>query len=205
MTQDIIDMARQAGFSGSVAKMWAIYFEAFAKLVAAKEREAMLEVLKQMVEALETAWTYDEDNADGYYFEAIQAGKQAIAELESQEPVDRDWREAPWGFGEKRLSTVEYSDIVSDGGLDPRNKFDASPQRTEPVALPCCGYTDASAVKWNPLNGVVQCHNCGQAYTTPHAQPAQRTEPVSDDIAYIPACRDMLDAQPIPNLKGETK
>jgi hypothetical protein len=36
MTQDIIDMARQAGFSGSVAKMWAIYFESFAKLVAAK-------------------------------------------------------------------------------------------------------------------------------------------------------------------------
>ena len=36
----------------------------------------------------------------------------------------------------------------------------------EPVALPCCGYTNASAVKWNPLNGVVQCHNCGQNYTT---------------------------------------
>jgi|APGre2960657404_1045060.scaffolds.fasta_scaffold57126_4 hypothetical protein len=35
----------------------------------------------------------------------------------------------------------------------------------EPVALPCCGYTDASAVKWNPLNNVVQCHNCGQNYT----------------------------------------
>jgi len=49
-----------------------------------------------------------------------QAGKQAIAELESQEPV----------------------------------------------ALPCCGYTDASAVKWNLFNGVVQCHNCGQNYTT---------------------------------------
>jgi hypothetical protein len=44
----------------------------------------------------------------------------------------------------------------------------------EPVALPCCGYTDASAVKWNPLNGVVQCHNCGQNYTTP----PQRTEPL---------------------------
>jgi hypothetical protein len=42
----------------------------------------------------------------------------------------------------------------------------------EPVALPCCGYTDASAVKWNPLNNVVQCHNCGQNYT---ATP-QRTE-----------------------------
>jgi len=37
MTQDeIIEMARQAGFSGSVAKMWTVYFEAFAKLVAAK-------------------------------------------------------------------------------------------------------------------------------------------------------------------------
>jgi len=35
----------------------------------------------------------------------------------------------------------------------------------EPMALPCCGYTDASAVKWNPLNGFVQCHNCGQNYT----------------------------------------
>ena len=42
----------------------------------------------------------------------------------------------------------------------------------EPVELPCCGYTDASAVKWNPFNGVVQCHNCGQCYTTP----PQRTE-----------------------------
>ena len=27
-----------------------------------------------------------------------------------------------------------------------------------------------TVVKWNPLNGVVQCHNCGQNYTT-----AQRT------------------------------
>jgi hypothetical protein len=35
------------------------------------------------------------------------------------------------------------------------------------VELPCCGYTDASAVKWNPFNGVVQCHNCGQTYTPP--------------------------------------
>ena len=29
--------------------------------------------------------------------------------------------------------TAKYSDIVSDGGLDPRNKFDVSPQRTEPL------------------------------------------------------------------------
>jgi len=37
---------------------------------------------------------------------------KAIAELESQEPV------------------AKYSDIVSDGGFDPRNKFDTTPQRT---------------------------------------------------------------------------
>jgi hypothetical protein len=51
----------------------------------------------------------------------------------------------------------------------------AQPEQ-EPVALLCCGYTDASAVKWNPFNGVVQCHNCGQTYTPP-----QRTkqEPAS--------------------------
>ena len=29
--------------------------------------------------------------------------------------------------------TAKYSDIISDGGLDPRNKFDVSPQRTEPL------------------------------------------------------------------------
>ena len=38
-------------------------------------------------------------------------------------------------------------------------------QTQEPVALPCCGYADASAIKWNPHNQVVQCHNCGQGYT----------------------------------------
>jgi len=40
----------------------------------------------------------------------------------------------------------------------------AQPEQ-EPVALPCCGYADASAIKWNPHNQVVQCHNCGQGYT----------------------------------------
>ena len=61
---------------------------------------------------------------------------QRLGQEIEQEPVERDWRKAPWGFGEKRLSTVKYSDIVSDGGLDPRNKFDTPPQRTEqePVA-----------------------------------------------------------------------
>ena len=42
----------------------------------------------------------------------------------------------------------------------------AQPEQ-EPVALPCCGYADSSAIKWNPYSQVVQCHNCGQVYTLP--------------------------------------
>jgi len=42
----------------------------------------------------------------------------------------------------------------------------AQPEQ-EPVALPCCGYADSSAIKWNPYSQVVQCHNCGQIYTLP--------------------------------------
>jgi hypothetical protein len=36
--------------------------------------------------------------------------------------------------------------------------------KQEPVKLPCCGYYDATAIKWNQLNGIVQCHNCGESY-----------------------------------------
>jgi hypothetical protein len=55
----------------------------------------------------------------------------------------------------------------------------------EPVKLPCCGYADASAVKWNPFNRVCQCHNCGQTYTPP-AQPPQRTE--QEPVAHLWEC-----------------
>ena len=40
--------------------------------------------------------------------------------------------------------------------------------------LPCCGYHDTSAVKWNPGNKVVQCHNCGHVYTALTAQQPQQ-------------------------------
>jgi hypothetical protein len=94
----------------------------------------MIEVLKQMVDALE--WCYGGEPINTA--EAIQAGKQAIAELES----------------------------------------------LEPVALPCCGYTDANAVKWNSLNGVVQCHNCGQNYTTSQRTWLGLTDDEHCDIWY---------------------
>lgn len=63
--------------------------------------------------------------------------------------------------------------IINDKSVELSNKAIASLRQAiaelesqEPVALPCCGYKDANAVKWNPLNDVVQCHNCGQNYTT---------------------------------------
>ena len=58
---------------------------------------------------------------------------------------------------------IDASDIML---LNEAAQALAQPEQ-EPVALPCCGYTDASAVKWNPFNRIVQCHNCGQTYTPP--------------------------------------
>jgi hypothetical protein len=64
------------------------------------------------------------------------------------------------------------------GGGFPAKRAMAADKLQEPVSFPCCGYTDATAIKWNQFNGVVQCHMCGQVYTaSPAAQPAQ--EPVA--------------------------
>jgi hypothetical protein len=60
------------------------------------------------------------------------------------------------------------------GGFQAKRQM-AADKLQEPVSFPCCGYTDANAIKWNQFNGVVQCHMCGQVYTV--AQPAQ--EPVA--------------------------
>jgi len=120
--------------------------------------------LKLALEALETEVSIDWTNNDEFnasaekMHDAITSLRQAIAELESQEPVA--WYRIEDGI-RIYYETKAWDDCVP--------LFTHPPQRTEqePVTLPCCGYRDASAVKWNPLNGVVQCHNCGQNYTTP--------------------------------------
>lgn len=71
----------------------------------------MIEVLKQMVEALEffnklSLSMKEIEIAE----EAIQVGKQAIAELESQEPVA--WLEPEWG--EKICPEVGYEVTITD-------------------------------------------------------------------------------------------
>ena len=80
------------------------------------------EVLKLALEFLEDNQHYITDNENHLYLmmynNVIEKCKEALAQPE-QEPV------------------AKYSDIVSDGGLDPRNKFNIPPQRTEqePVAI----------------------------------------------------------------------
>jgi hypothetical protein len=86
--------------------------------------------------------------------------RKAIAELESQEPVA--WMDADGNVSDN-----------NDHKCFPIPLYTHPPQpEQEPVALPCCGYADSSAIKWNSYNQVVQCHNCGQVYT----HPSQRTE-----------------------------
>jgi hypothetical protein len=75
----------------------------------------------------------------------------------------------PKGKGTKQQMREAY-----EAGMNAPSAQPAQRTEQEPVELPCCGYTDASAVKWNPFNRVCQCHNCGQTYT----HPPQRTEPV---------------------------
>ena len=71
---------------------------------------------------------------------------------------------------------IKYGTAWSKDGerIDPMSVYKEQPAQ-EPVSFPCCGYTDANAIKWNQFNSAVQCHMCGQVYTV--AQPAQ--EPVA--------------------------
>ena len=121
----------------------------------------MIEVLKQALEALEEVQEWM--NTSDWFNDRVTSLRQAIAEAEHNyqgsdaakaahmmdlyEALGVRWGDNPFAVIAKMRSIAEL-------------------ESQEPVALPCCGYTDASAVKWNPLNGVVQCHNCGQNYTT---------------------------------------
>jgi len=78
---------------------------------------------------------------------------------------------------EKRYASISRPLVEisrrGNGGIDMTTQND----REELVKrLPCCGYWDTLAVVWNELNGVVQCHNCGQVYaplTAPAVPAAQ--------------------------------
>ncbi len=92
--------------------------------------------------------------------EALKLALEALEDSEDQlaKPYSTDVRRAIAAIKEALREHAMYEVQRLGQEIQPEQ---------EPVALPCCGYTDASAIKWNPYNQVVQCHNCGQVYTTP--------------------------------------
>ena len=72
-----------------------------------------------------------------------------------------------------------------------------------PVALPCCGYANASAVKWNPHNQVVQCHNCGQIYTAPTPRKPQTTHWEGCEAVH-PECKTEHGVKDLSNYEFKT-
>lgn len=113
-------------------------------------------------------------------YEEVERAQAAWSAAQAAQPVDG-----------------KYSDIVSDGGLDPRNKIDAQPAQQHdpsvyvapPMKTTCCGYEvkdgEIGPVHANPGNGVVQCHSCGKVYVD-----AQQER---DAARYRFASRECLD------------
>jgi len=98
----------------------------------------MIEVLKQMVEALE--WSHGGEPIGTA--EAIKAGKQAIAELESQEPVAYLCENA---VGHKYFRWKKPTSIYK-----PIPLYTHPPQRTEPVIDKSAAIRIATALGWTP-------------------------------------------------------
>jgi hypothetical protein len=126
-----------------------------------------IEAMKQALEILKADSMTDEQ-----YGKTITDLEQAIATEEfsgTQEPVAYQ-------------DTAKHDELVSAEdweNISPKWHWMYRPlythpqpkaEKQEPVALPCCGYDNPEAVKWNPHNQVFQCHNCGQVYT-PQRQP----------------------------------
>jgi hypothetical protein len=85
----------------------------------------MIDAMKQAMYLID-AWQRGA-NADEYFME-IAALRQAIAEAEKQAEFDKEfaiYAESDEGKARSKQADT-YSDIVSDGGLDPRNKNDTN-------------------------------------------------------------------------------
>lgn len=103
------------------------------------------------------AWEMIDSALDHCYSETcVNAIKEALAQPEQ-----------PYAHEAAMYSNDRMTVDPQTGNVSIGKQEQGSTTCDKPVALPCCGYTDARAVKWNPFNGVVQCHNCGQTYTTP--------------------------------------
>jgi hypothetical protein len=178
---------------------WAVYCDGFIALPAFEDEQAAIKEMQRR----NKKWPHNKREVRALYDGTPPAQP---AQRTEQEPVaglyavlfvnnwdgegDQEYvfaklsEHGVWNRYEDGSLLFEYrgDKIISAWPLSEAAIPEAQPaQRTEqePVKLPCCGYADASAVKWNPFNRVCQCHNCGQTYTPP-AQPAQR-QPLTDE------------------------
>lgn len=97
---------------------------------------------------------------------------------------DRPFAKAFWGSVVRRLVIEPSKEPRPEGfvSLEPELTFTpafrselemgyvpAPPETENHPPTPCCGYVCGTEhphpVMWNPYNGVVQCHNCGETYT----------------------------------------
>jgi hypothetical protein len=163
MTQnEIIEMAKEIAVQYGKAERFQTWTHDFMM-------QRLMELVNRAVEAEREACAkmLEDASGTGRIVSCTSAAKSIRARGE------QDWD----ALAEKKLASIKrdtkasFEDAVVRATHKVMAEFETQPEQ-EPVALPCCGYMDASAVKWNPLNGVVQCHNCGQTYT--HSP--QRTE-----------------------------
>ena len=156
----------------------------------------MNEIIKQMVEALEWCHGGEMQECPNYedckgacfqceYFNAetgtVEYPPLSVQPVEMEALADNDSAYAyadGWNDCVRKFKATHPGNAAIQAG----KQAIADLESQQPVALPCCGYTDASAVKWNPLNGVVQCHNCGQTYTTPQRTWVGLTDEEFDEL-----------------------
>jgi hypothetical protein len=103
------------------------------------EFNASAEKMHEAITALKERLTQSEQTEVQQLIALVRAQQITIDKLEMA-LADHPMREVQrLGQEIEQEPATQYSDIVSDGGLDPRNKFDAPPQRTEqePVCPAC--------------------------------------------------------------------
>ena len=134
------------------------------------------EIMQQALEALEAnSLLVNGDDKEGGLVWCMDGYYSSCFDID---PINKQTNEVITALRE-RLAQPEQEPlqfkctVIDDAHPNgvPLEQWGKQPEQ-EPVTLPCCGYADASAVKWNPYSKAVQCHNCGQTYT-PLAQPEQ--------------------------------
>jgi hypothetical protein len=119
----------------------------------------------------------EKDFWEGYVPEPVKSGEGASATVTITLPAQQALDKKAENARELGLDyePAQYSDIVSDGGLDPRNKFD-KPAQQEPIAWRVKWPAFGGGYKWVMVDKptMVDAGFVNEAlYTSPPAQPVQ--------------------------------